>query len=75
MVTVHRVGALKIQIYADDHVPPHFRIVGPDFELLILISGLTILKGARHRPHIAEALEWARENVALLEAKWSELND
>jgi len=31
MPTLHRFGAVSVRIYADDHRPPHFHIVAPDF--------------------------------------------
>jgi hypothetical protein len=29
-------------MYADDHRPPHFHIVAPDFQVLVRISDLTV---------------------------------
>lgn len=35
MPTLHRFGAASVRIYADDHRPPHFHIVAPDFQVLV----------------------------------------
>jgi len=32
-------------MYADDHRPPHFHIVAPDFQVLVRISDLTVIAG------------------------------
>ena len=45
MPTIARLGPFKIQIFADDHFPPHFHIVCADFEALVALSDLSILKG------------------------------
>ena len=64
MPVIKVIGRLKIQMYADDHYPPHFQS-SPDFEVLVGISGLSILKGERYRRDIAEALDWASANVGV----------
>ncbi|WP_425351471.1 DUF4160 domain-containing protein [Methylocystis bryophila] len=32
-------------MYADDHRPPHFHIVAPDFQVLVRISDLAVIAG------------------------------
>jgi hypothetical protein len=46
MPTLQRFGAASVRIYADDHRPPHFHIVAPDFQV--------------HRESLA--LKWAELN-------------
>jgi hypothetical protein len=46
-------------MYADDHRPPHFHIVAPDFQVLVRISDLTVIAGEARSTQIAEALAWA----------------
>lgn len=48
--TIVKIGNLKIQIFADDHNPPHFHVVTPDFE---------ILAGRIDRRSLEVALAWA----------------
>ena len=45
MPTLHRVGAASVRMYADDHRPPHFHIVAPDFQVLVRISDLMVIAG------------------------------
>jgi hypothetical protein len=75
MVTIGRFGRFKFQIYADDHHPPHFHIICPEFEVLVLLSDLSILKGRRHEREIAGAIEWAANNHELLVREWNRLNE
>jgi hypothetical protein len=60
MPTLHRFGAVSVRMYADDHRPPHFHIVAPDFQVLVRIS---------------EAIAWARAHRESLALKWAELNE
>ena len=62
MPTVKRFGSASVCLYADDHHPAHFHIVGADFQVLVRISDLTIIKGDAKTSQIAEAMEWARTN-------------
>lgn len=39
MPTLATLGRLKVQVFADDHNPPHFHAVTPDGEALIGIAG------------------------------------
>lgn len=75
MSTLQRFGAASIRMYADDHHPPHFHIVGADFQVLVRIVDLTIIAGAARKAQIAEAMAWAEHNRELLALKWVELNE
>jgi hypothetical protein len=76
MPTIVKIGNLKIQIFADDHNPPHFHVVTPDFEALVLISNFEILAGRIDHRSLEAALEWAKaqENKEKLEHEWNRLN-
>jgi len=75
MPTIQRFGSAKLCIYADDHHPPHFHIVGPDFQVLVRIVDLVVFKGQARPAQIAEAMAWARANQSLLALRWTELNE
>jgi hypothetical protein len=75
MPTLHRFGAVSVRMYADDHRPPHFHVVGPDFQVLVRISDLTVIAGEARPAQIAEAIAWAREQREALAIKWAELNE
>jgi hypothetical protein len=73
MPTLQRFGAVSIRMYADDHRPPHFHIVGPDFQVVVRIADLAITAGIARANQIAEAMAWAAEHREMLVLKWIEL--
>jgi hypothetical protein len=75
MPTLHRFGAVSLRMYADDHRPPHFHIVAPDFQVLLQVSDLRVIAGEARSAQIAEVLAWARERRESLALKWAELNE
>jgi hypothetical protein len=62
-------------MYADDHHPPHFHIVAPEFQVLVRISDLTVIAGEALPAQIAQALAWAQTHREMLALKWAELNE
>jgi hypothetical protein len=75
MPTLQRFGSVSVRMYADDHRPPHFHIVGPEFQALVRISDLTVIAGEARPAEIAEALAWAQTHREMLALKWAELNE
>jgi hypothetical protein len=75
MPTLQRFGSLSVRMYADDHRPPHFHIVAPDFQVLVRISDLVVIAGEAHPTQIAEVLAWAQTYREMLALKWTELNE
>jgi hypothetical protein len=72
---LQRFGSVSVRMYADDHRPPHFHIVAPDFQVLVRISDLTVIAGEARPSEIAEALAWARGHRDVLALRWAELNE
>jgi hypothetical protein len=70
-----RFARSVLRMYADDHRPPHFHLVGPDFAVMVDIRSLKIISGEARSGDIAEALAWTRENRATLDKLWLELNE
>jgi hypothetical protein len=75
MPVLQRFGSVSLRMYADDHYPPHFHIVSPDFQVLVRISDLAVIEGDARASEIAEALAWARKHRDTLALKWAELNE
>ena len=75
MPVLQRFGTVSIRMYADDHRPPHFHIVAPDFQVLVRISDFTIIAGEARPSQTAEALTWAEAHQEALALKWAELNE
>jgi hypothetical protein len=68
--TIRRFAACKIAIYADDHVPPHFHIEGCGFRAVI--ETMAVRAGDVRKA--ADAMAWARRNVAMLRSVWLSIN-
>lgn len=71
MGKLHTVGKVSIRVYANDHLPPHFHLVGPDAEALIAIADLTVYAGTV--PSKA-SLAWAVANLDAIRAEWNRVN-
>jgi hypothetical protein len=54
-----------------DHPPPHFHVLGREGAAQVRIDTLVVM-ASNGRIDLAEALEWAADNRAFLEAKWAE---
>ena len=76
MPTLVELAKCKIQIYAGDHAPPHFKNYGPGTNANVAIETLEVIAGKADRKALREALAWASrpENRALLRAAWNRLN-
>jgi len=75
MPEIIRFARSVLRMYADDHRPPHFHIVGPDFAVVVDISSLEVISGEARAKDIAEALAWAEENQDALAWLWQKLNE
>ena len=75
MPILHRFGSVSIRMYADDHRPAHFHIVGADFQVLVSIAHLRVIEGRVRNAQISEALDWAKLHQDMLALKWVELNE
>ena len=74
MGKLHQIGKLIIRVYANDHLPPHFHAIAPDFEALIEIETLTIMRGSLSRQARERVMEWAAANRRLIVAEWNRIN-
>jgi len=71
---VHTIRKTEIRVYANDHLPPHFHIINPDFEALIVIEDFNIYAGELKGSAGRAALDWARGNIATIKAEWNRVN-
>ena len=77
MPKVANLKSAGIYIYADDHNPPHFHLVGPDTEASFYISNCEMYVGAATKKAMKDIGDWwsAPANKKLLEDKWKEYNE
>lgn len=75
MPTLVRLGNILIRIFEEDHAPPHFHVVTPDYEAMVRIADLQVHAGSIDRKSLRTAIAWAAQNMELLETEWRRLND
>jgi len=74
MPIIHTIDSIKIYIYFFDHAPPHFHAEYNEYEELIDIRTLEVLKGKLPRKQHKKVIKWATENQEQLLEAWNEHN-
>jgi hypothetical protein len=69
MPVLFDAGSYVIAMYFEDHNPPHVHVAGPDFEGLVTIRTLAIIRGSIPARFSHKALTWIEENRSDLLAK------
>jgi hypothetical protein len=62
---------IMIQMFWNDHAPPHFHALYGEFEVLINIRTLEVIKGTMPRRALTLVLEWASLHRAELIEDWT----
>ena len=70
MPTISVFYGIIIQMFWDEHAPPHFHARYAEFEALIDIRTLDVIEGALPRRALVLVLEWAQEHRAALMEDW-----
>ncbi|MFW5836795.1 MAG: DUF4160 domain-containing protein [Desulfovibrionaceae bacterium] len=71
MATIHRIGAIKISMYANEHNPPHVHVNSPDFAVVLDIQTGEVIKGQVRAGQIREAVAWVIGHRDMLLDLWS----
>lgn len=76
MPTIIRFNRCRIEMYFDDHPPPHFHVITRKEErIAVVIETLVIQAGKADSRDTVEALEWASGQRAKLRAHWKEYSE
>lgn len=70
MPTLSVFYGILIQMFWNDHAPPHFHALYGEDEVLIDIRTLAVIEGQLPRRALALVLEWAQEHRAELLEDW-----
>ena len=70
MPEVSRFFGIVIQMYVDDHVPPHFHARHAGREVVVAFDTLAIIRGRLSPRAHALVVEWASLHVEDLRADW-----
>lgn len=75
MAKLHQIGSTEIRVYSNDHLPPHFHVLGTDFEALIEIATFEIMKGTLPKGRTRRTIiKWATDNKDKIIAEWNRVN-
>ena len=74
MGKLHQIGKIIIRIYANDHLPPHFHAIAPDFEALIEIETLAVMRGSLTRQARKSVMVWAVAHRQEIAVEWNRTN-
>ena len=75
MPVIHLINSIKILMYFDDHIPPHFHAQYNEFELLVEIETLKEYSGYLPTKQRKRVMSWAKENQEYLRRKWEEYSN
>jgi hypothetical protein len=70
MPTICTFYGILIQMFWQDHAPPHFHALYAEHEALIDVRTLEVISGSLPRRALALVLEWAQEHRAELIEDW-----
>ena len=62
MPTISIFYGIMIQMFWDDHAPPHFHAMYAEFEIVVNIKTLDVIKGKMPKRATALVLEWAKQH-------------
>lgn len=70
MPVVHLINSIKILLYFDDHIPPHFHAQYNEYEVLVEIETLEVYSGSLPTKQMKRVINWAKDNQDFLREKW-----
>jgi hypothetical protein len=70
MPTISTFYGILVQMFWNEHAPPHFHALYAEDEVLIDIRTLDVLEGSLPRRALALVLEWAQEHRKELMEDW-----
>lgn len=70
MPTISMFYGILIQMFCGDHAPPHFHALYAEYEIIIDIRTLEIIKGSMPKRALALVLEWASMHREELMEDW-----
>ena len=69
-----KINGIKICVYSNDHVPPHIHAIYADYEALIAIREVVVIRGELPTNKSRIALDYVRNNQADLLESFYQLN-
>jgi hypothetical protein len=73
MPTFFIIEGVKIELFYNDHVPPHFHATIAEYEALIAIKSQEIIRGDLPKNKKKKILKWSKENESILMEIWNSM--
>jgi hypothetical protein len=73
MPTVAVIDGVRIELYADEHPPPHFHARYAEHVAQIEIGSGRVIKGSLPHPQLRKVLDWACSKTPQLTEAWAAL--
>jgi hypothetical protein len=70
MPTISTFYGIMIQMFLGDHAPPHFHGLYGEYEVIINIQTLEVMKGSMPKRALSLVLEWATLHQKELVEDW-----
>jgi hypothetical protein len=70
MPTISIFYGILIQMFWQDHAPPHFHALYGEYEALVSIQNLEVIKGSMPKRALSLIFDWAREHQGELLEDW-----
>ena len=74
MPTLKIIDSIKIDVYAREHLPPHFHVLFAEYEELIVIETLETYIGYIPASQRKKVIKWAKTQKELLLNNFKRLN-
>ena len=65
------IDGMKIQVYPNEHPPPHFHVEFAEYRALIRIDTMTLWQGSLPTNKLRTLIKWATPRQAVLFATWT----
>ncbi len=75
MPTIAIVDGVKIQMFYNDHEPPHFHAIIGNDEALVAIRSLDVIRGSLPPAKLRRVLDWASDHQGELALNWMKCQD
>ncbi|HMQ45938.1 MAG TPA: DUF4160 domain-containing protein [Saprospiraceae bacterium] len=70
MLTYFTFDGIKVDLYFDDHPPPHFHALYAEYEAIITIQSLEVYRGYLPKKQLKTVLKWSKEYQNILAEIW-----
>ncbi len=71
MPTISQFYGILIRMFYNDHLPPHFHAEYNEYEVLVSINPISVIRGNVPRRVLSLVFEWAAQHQTELVENWN----